>query len=312
MVPVEVTLNLLRKAMLNAPESSTGFLIDGFPRTLDQAKLFENIIAPCKLALFFDCPISVLQERLLKRGETSGRTDDNMESIQKRFQTFADMSMPVVNFYKDFGKLVEISSVDAPEIVYSKLKESFLDVSMLGEAWKHIVFVLGGPGSGKGTQCARISKEYNYTHLSAGDLLRAEVSTGSELGIKLDELMKEGKIVSTEITLGLLRAAMLKAPADTKGFLIDGFPRELRQARLFEATICPCERVLVFDCPEDIMVERLLERGKTSGRSDDNGETIRKRFKTFQETSLPVITEFKASGKCTIVNNSSILHYCFT
>lgn len=84
------------------------------------------------------------------------------------------------------------------------------------------MFVLGGPGSGKGTQCARISSKFNYNHLSVGDLLREEVASGSEIGQQLDALMKEGKIVSQEITLRLLKKAMLKASPSAAGFLIDG------------------------------------------------------------------------------------------
>jgi adenylate kinase/UMP-CMP kinase len=158
-----------------------------------------------------------------------------------------------------------------------------------------IIFILGGPGSGKGTQCERIVAKYGYKHLSAGDLLRHEVKSGSELGLQCEAVMKEGKLVSQEVTIGLLRAAMV-ASSKTE-FLIDGFPRALDHAKTFERQIKPCELVLFFDCPEEVMTERLLSRGKTSGRTDDNAETIRKRFKTFVESSLPVVGHYEAQGK---------------
>jgi adenylate kinase (isozyme 1 subfamily) len=155
--------------------------------------------------------------------------------------------------------------------------------------------VLGGPGSGKGTQCAKIVEKYGYQHLSAGDLLRDEVKSGSEVGKQCEQIMKEGKLVPQEVIIGLLKAAMIKS--GTTDFLIDGFPRALDQAHMFESMIKPCEYVIFFDCPEEVMESRLLKRGETSGRSDDNAETIRKRFKTFVEQSLPVIEHYEKLSK---------------
>eukprot|EP00879_Flechtneria_rotunda_P017197 GHRR01018013.1.p1 GENE.GHRR01018013.1~~GHRR01018013.1.p1 ORF type:complete len:147 (+),score=56.23 GHRR01018013.1:558-998(+) len=108
--------------------------------------------------------------------------------------------------------------------------------------------------------------------------------------------MKEGKLVPMEVIIGLLRTAMIKSNA--KEFLIDGFPRALDQADMFERMVKPAELVLAFDCPEEVMEQRLLKRGETSGRTDDNAETIRKRFNTFVEQSLPVITHYDQLGKC--------------
>jgi adenylate kinase len=102
--------------------------------------------------------------------------------------------------------------------------------------------------------------------------------------------MKEGKLVPSEVTIALLKNAMIKS--GEKRFLIDGFPRALDQAEIFERDVKPAELVLYFDCPEPVMEERLLGRGKTSGRSDDNADTIKKRFHTFTQSSMPVIEYF--------------------
>ncbi|CAL8469532.1 g9073 [Coccomyxa elongata] len=157
-----------------------------------------------------------------------------------------------------------------------------------------IVFVLGGPGSGKGTQCDMIVKKYGFVHLSAGDLLREEVKKGTELGKEIEGIMKEGKLVPTDITVKLLREAMEKSTADT--FLIDGFPREIHQAQVFERKVKPPQLVIYYDCPEDVMKERLLKRAQTSGRADDNEETITKRFKTFLECTIPVVEYYERKG----------------
>lgn len=164
-----------------------------------------------------------------------------------------------------------------------------------GTKKQRIYFVLGGPGSGKGTQCANLVKKFGFDHFSAGDLLRAEVDSGSEQGVMIGEMIKEGTIVPGEITVNLLKKAIQHSSAP--GILIDGFPRKLAQAGQFEKDVCDFDFVLFLDCPEEVMEQRLLERGKTSGRSDDNIESIRKRFRTFIETSMPVIEYYDAKGK---------------
>ncbi|KAI1252992.1 bifunctional uridylate/adenylate kinase [Eutypa lata] len=175
-----------------------------------------------------------------------------------------------------------------------------------------VVFVLGGPGAGKGTQCARLVSDYGFTHLSAGDLLRAEQQRpGSQFGDLIRDYIKNGEIVPMEVTVQLLENAMAAAvdPAGSgavrgkKGrFLIDGFPRKFDQAVRFEEAVCPAKLVLFFDCPESEMERRLLERGKTSGRSDDNADSIRKRFRTFVETSMPVVEYYSKQDKVLAVD----------
>lgn len=165
-----------------------------------------------------------------------------------------------------------------------------------------VLFVLGGPGAGKGTQCARLVTEHGFTHLSAGDLLRAEQERpGSQFGDLIKDYIKNGQIVPMEVTVKLLENAMssaLKEKDSTTGkFLIDGFPRKLDQAHKFEETVCAAKLVLFYDCPEETMEARLLERGKTSGRADDNAESIRKRFRTFIETSMPVVDYYEKENK---------------
>ena len=191
------------------------------------------------------------------------------------------------------GKAVEVEK---------KAEEELMVPAVEGElpADARVVFVLGGPGSGKGTQCDKIKAAYECVHLSAGDLLRAEVASGSAAGRQLEEIMREGKLVPMSVTIALLRNAMVRSGGST--FLIDGFPRALDQGEAFERDIKQCTCVLFYDCPEDEMERRLMERGKTSGRADDNMETIKKRFHTFIEQSMPVVDKYKAEGKCHVIS----------
>jgi len=157
-----------------------------------------------------------------------------------------------------------------------------------------VVFVLGGPGAGKGTQCSLIVEKCGYTHLSAGDLLRAERSSGSAQGKMIDEYIKEGKIVPVEVTVKLLLDA-IRASGGQR-FLIDGFPRNTNNLSGWQQVAgeeLAVGGVLFFDCPEDVMELRLLERGKTSGRTDDNIESIKKRFTTYKNETTPIIAYYE-------------------
>ncbi|QKX62482.1 uncharacterized protein TRUGW13939_09643 [Talaromyces rugulosus] len=168
-----------------------------------------------------------------------------------------------------------------------------------------VVFFLGGPGAGKGTQSANLVRDYGFNHLSAGDLLRAEQTReGSQYGEMIREYIREGKIVPMEVTVTLLSNAMAEIleqgtskSTNPPRFLIDGFPRQLDQAHFFEASVCVSKLVLFLECPEEVLQARLLKRGETSGREDDNAASIKKRFTTFLQTSMPVVDEFEKQGK---------------
>ncbi|KAK2151184.1 hypothetical protein LSH36_373g02088 [Paralvinella palmiformis] len=264
------------------------------------------------------------------------------------------------------------------------------ELKMLSDLKNHkVIFVLGGPGSGKGTQCDKIVEKYGYTHLSTGDLLRDEVASGSERGKQLTAIMEKGELVPlslsgilqksnkatfgalrpkesignflnelpskeqglpadlqavcqnyteaqtrgcfclcqyiyifrqaidifrhvvgvalirnttealdpVETVLQLLKDAMLRAAPKSKGFLIDGYPRELDQGLKFENEVAPVTGVLYFEVSDDTMKVRLLKRGETSGRVDDNEETIAKRLKTFHNHTQPVIDHYAKQNK---------------
>merc|ERR1712149_64463 len=176
------------------------------------------------------------------------------------------------------------------------LERKNIDKSPLTKAGLPVIWVLGGPGCGKGTQCDRIVAQYGYTHLSSGDLLREEVASGSERGKTLNAMMEKGDLVPLFVVLDLLAEAMLAKLSGSKGFLIDGYPREVSQGEEFEKEICPCSKILYFEVSDATMTERLLNRGKTSGRVDDNEETIKKRLNTFHQHSKPVIEAYNTKA----------------
>merc|ERR1712137_1303841 len=158
----------------------------------------------------------------------------------------------------------------------------------------NVIFVLGGPGAGKGTLCTQLAAKFGYAHYSAGDLLRAAAKSDTEQGKMLSQMMADGKIVPSEITIGLLKKS-IEETTETDTFLIDCFPRSISQGEEFENTITKCKFVLFLDAPQETMQERILKRAaETDGalRNDDNLASLQKRFKTHYETSMPVIDHY--------------------
>lgn len=158
------------------------------------------------------------------------------------------------------------------------------------------IVLLGAPGSGKGTQAENIVRQYQITHISTGDLLRAEVAAGSELGKQAKVIMDAGGLVSDDIVLGMIEERMNK-PDMAKGFLLDGFPRTLAQAEALDAVLGrlgqPLEAVLFFDVDYGEIMSRLLARK----RADDNEDTIRHRLKVYEEQTAPLIQYYNGQGK---------------
>merc|ERR1711874_881997 len=179
------------------------------------------------------------------------------------------------------------------------LERKNIDKSPLTKAGLPVIWVFGGPGCGKGTQCDRIVAKYGYTHLSSGDLLREEVKSGSERGKTLNAMMEKGDLVPLFVVLDLLAEAMIGKPSGSKGFLIDGYPREVAQGEESEKAIAPCKHILYFEVSDATMTQRLLKRAETSGRADDNEATIKKRLVTFHEHSEPVIKHY--ASKCSVI-----------
>ncbi|KZP08820.1 UMP-CMP kinase [Athelia psychrophila] len=179
-----------------------------------------------------------------------------------------------------------------------------------------VIYVLGGPGAGKGTQCGKLVEEYGFCHLSAGDLLRAEQQREGSIHSELIRtVIREGRIVPTEITIKLLEHAMSAALKENRNgvgwsdgksrFLIDGFPRKMDQALKFDDEVCTPSLVLVYQTTEEVMLKRLMKRGESSGRDDDNAETIKKRFVTDKEMTMPVINYYAAKGIVAEIDSTS-------
>ena len=173
----------------------------------------------------------------------------------------------------------------------------------------NVVFVLGGPGTGKGTMCELAESQLGWTHLSMGDLLRAERQAGGPTAATIESFITAGKLVPDEITVALLKNSMEWAIRTTgkNNFLLDGFPRSLSNLEGWYETFgreAELPKMLYFECPYPVLEKRILARANYTGRSDDNVESMKVRFDTFKAKTLPTVELFKSKNRCVEIDTS--------
>ncbi len=176
------------------------------------------------------------------------------------------------------------------------------------------IVLCGAPGSGKGTQSQFIVEKYGLDHLSTGDLLRHEIAQKSEIGCKVENIISQGNLVPDSIIMDLIANYLDRMSKDAKGVIFDGFPRTVNQAKELEALLAKRgEHASVIDLhvEEEELINRLLNRGKTSGRADDNLETIKKRLEVFHQQTKPVCDFYQALGKYNFVDGMGTMEEIF-
>ena len=162
------------------------------------------------------------------------------------------------------------------------------------------LLVLGPQGAGKGTQAKRIAAEYEIPHISTGDMFRAAIAAGTELGKRVEPILGTGKLVPDEITIALIRERLGRSDAG-EGFVLDGYPRNLAQAEALDKTLTEIGRgldaILFFDLSDEVVTERLLRRGEDEGRADDAPDVIAERLRTYHEHTEPVVEHYRVTGR---------------
>ena len=177
------------------------------------------------------------------------------------------------------------------------------------------LILFGPPGSGKGTQSEKLIEKYGLVHLSTGNLLREEIANRTELGLAAKSFMDKGQLVPDEVVLGMIACA-LDNNVHANGFLFDGFPRTVAQARGLDEMLqqrgSSISLVLALEVTEDELMQRLVNRGKTSGRSDDNEETIRARIQEYENKTAPVAGYYANLGKVIAVKGEGSVEEIFS
>ncbi len=178
------------------------------------------------------------------------------------------------------------------------------------------LILFGPPGSGKGTQSAKLVEKYGLIHLSTGDLLRKELKLKTPLGVEAQQFIDKGQLVPDEVVIGMISSA-LDENAGARGFLFDGFPRTVAQAealdKLLELKKSSIALVLFLDVNEDELIQRLINRAKTSGRSDDADENIqRKRQDVYRNETLPVAAHYDKFKKVIHVDGMTEIDEVFS
>ena len=167
------------------------------------------------------------------------------------------------------------------------------------------IVLFGPPGAGKGTQSQFLREKYNLTYISTGEILREEIAAESELGLQVKGIISQGGLVSDEIVAKIIEKK-LSENLNSAGFLFDGYPRTVPQAEILDDLLqkyhMSLTGVLSLEVPEELLIERMLERGKVSGRADDNIDSIKHRFVEYNEKTRPVMDFYEAKGQLHPVN----------
>lgn len=163
------------------------------------------------------------------------------------------------------------------------------------------IVIFGAPGSGKGTQSENLIKEYNLFHISTGDVLRAQIKQGTKLGKIADEYISKGQLIPDELMIQILDDVIEQNPETEKGVIFDGFPRTIPQAEALDKMLltrnATVNAVVGLEVEEKELIERLIKRGKDSGRSDDNLETIKKRLDVYHSQTAPLKEYYVKANK---------------
>ncbi|HMB56048.1 MAG TPA: adenylate kinase [Arenimonas sp.] len=175
--------------------------------------------------------------------------------------------------------------------------------------------LLGAPGSGKGTQAAKLRDHLQVPHISTGELLRAAVAAGTPLGLQAKAVMAAGNLVSDEIVLGMLEDRFTQ-PDSRNGFILDGYPRNLAQANALDALLTrirqPMDLAVQLEVGTELLVERLAGRAQAEGRADDSPDAVRNRLKVYDEQTAPVVDFYRNQGKLAHLDGVGSLDAVFT
>lgn len=298
LAPDEIIVQIIEKTIRENPDSK-GFLFDGFPRTYIQAYILEGLMIKLNTALNCLISLDVDEEesvkRLLIRGETSGRKDDNEVVIRKRLKEYDDKTKPVLQFYKDRGiyipvkgqQSIEKVSQDIDDIVQEELHKSLFNMVLFGY-----------PGSGRGSQGKALAKKYGLEFVATGPMLDQEIKNESPIGKQIKSLYESGQLVPDHLVVQLIEKK-LEESKGVKGFIFKGFPRTLVQSYILDGLLkkhgSSVSMVVDIEVPTLELIRRLDARSQTDACMpyDTGTAKIVKRLQEHETKTVPVIEKYK-------------------
>ncbi|MCF6365957.1 MAG: adenylate kinase [Bacteroidales bacterium] len=307
LVSDEIIVQIIEKTIKSNSEVN-GFLFDGFPRTYIQAYILEGLMIKLSSSLDSLISIEVDEEesvkRLLNRGKTSGRSDDNEIVIRNRLKEYKEKTLPVLNFYKERGNYIavngmqSISSVteDIDKIIIDRLSKKLLNIVMFGH-----------PGSGRGSLGKALAKKYHLEFVATGTMLDEEIKKNSDIGKRIKKLYESGKLVPDDIVIPLIEQKLQNSKG-VRGFIFKGFPRTLVQSYILDGLLKKHDSYIakIFDIKVETLelIRRLDKRSKTSAKMpyDSSTEKIVKRLQEHEDKTIPVIDKYKETHDVTEIN----------
>jgi len=316
LVSDEIIVQILEKTIKENSQAS-GFLFDGFPRTIIQAYILEGLMIKLNTSLNCLISIEVPEEesvaRLLNRGLTSGRSDDNELVIRKRLKEYEEKTLPVLNFYKEKGNYISIDghqgvgevTVQIEEIINKELSKKLMNV-----------VIFGYPGCGRGSQGMELSKKYGLEYISTGRMLEEEIEAGTESGKRITQIYENGELVPDELVVPLI-LNKIKNSKTVKGFIFKGFPRTLVQSYILDGILkkhnTTIRKIIEIQVGPLELISRLDQRSKTKHCKpyDTSTEKIVRRLKEHEEKTIPVLDKYKEIHDVAIVNGDAPFEVVF-
>jgi len=297
LVSDEIIVQVIEKTITDNPDSN-GFLFDGFPRTYIQAYILEGLMLKLNTSLTCLVSLVVLEEesvsRLLKRGKSSGRSDDNETVIRNRLKEYNEKTLPVLQFYKDKGIYFEVdgsAGIEEVTTAITKLVKVELSKRLLN------IVLFGYPGSGRGSHGKALAKEFGLEYVATGEMLQQEIEKKSDIGRKITELYENGQLVGDEMVVQLIEKKLANSK-DIKGFIFKGFPRTLVQSYILDGLLkkhgSSISKIIEIEVPMLELINRLDERSKTDRCMpyDNSTAKIVKRLQEHEKKTVPVIEKY--------------------
>ena len=316
LVSDEIIVQIIEKTITENPQAS-GFLFDGFPRTFVQAYILDGLMI--KLNTSLNClinlqiPEEVSVSRLLKRGETSGRLDDNETVIRNRLREYHEKTHPVLQFYQDKGQQFDVDGTRSIEEVRADIVH-ILQQELAKNLFNLVLF--GYPGSGRGSQGQALADNFGLEYVATGRMLDEEIRKGSDIGKTVTELYETGGLVPDEIVVRLIEQKIANA-SGVKGFIFKGFPRTLVQSYILDGLLrkhgSRISKVIDIEVPTLELVQRLDARSHTDRRMPYDSSTARivKRLQEHETKTLPVIEKYKKEREVVTIDGTGTFDEVF-